>query len=219
MSPAVWFCSTGLVHPSLLARVKALAAVRTAVANASRLMGRGSPRVRHVHGLHGLRRAFRSDAALVVVYLHRRRDAPILVELAERYVAAGGRVLALHAATASFRASERWTWLLGGRFVGHGPVVEQTLRRESDAGGRCEELPQRIRLRDETYRHELVGSPDVWYRRDDGEPAVWLVGGDSPRVAYFAPGHRARVWAHASVRRVLAAIIAALTAEGRTARI
>lgn len=150
----------------------------------------------------------------MVVYVHRRRDAPMVVELAERYLARGGRVLALHAATASFRASERWARLLGGRFVGHGPVVEQTLRRESDAGGRREELPQRIRLRDEAYRHELVGSLDVWYRWDDGEPAVWLVGDESPRVAYFAPGHRSRVWAHASVRTVLATMIAALTGQG-----
>lgn len=150
----------------------------------------------------------------MIVYIHRRRDAQDIVDLAERYVARGGHILALHAATASFRGSERWSRLLGGRFAGHGPVGERVLQRDPDPGVRQVELPERITVRDEAYRHEHTGPIDVWYRWDDGEPAAWTVGGGSANVAYFAPGHRARVWTHPSVRVVLAAMIATLGDPG-----
>ena len=212
MIRSVVFCSTGFVHPGLLARERAYCALRFAATRAGGGPGVEEPAVRHWRGLRGLSRALVSDADLVVVYIHRRRRSEGIVERAERYVERGGRLLALHAATASFRGSERWSRLLGGRFLDHGPVGRRVLSREPALADPSERLPRRIELYDEAYRHERSVPIDVWYRWDDDEPAAWTRGGAgaAPTVAYLAAGHRGRVWAHPDVRAVLSAMIAAL---------
>ncbi len=220
MIRSVVFCSTGFVHPGLLARERAYSALRFAATRAGGGPGAEEPAVRHWRGLRGLSRALVSDADLVVVYIHRRRCSEGIVERAERYVERGGRLLALHAATASFRGSERWSRLLGGRFVDHGPVGRRVLSREPAVAGPSERLPPRIELCDEAYRHERPVPIDVWYRWDDDEPAAWTRGGAgaAPTVAYLAAGHRGRVWAHPGVRAVLSEMVDALyrsAAEGR----
>lgn len=212
MLRSIIFCSTGFVHPGLLARERACSAIRFAATRAVGDAGVEEPSVRHWRGLRGLSRAFVSDADLVVAYIHRRRCSEGIVERAERYVERGGRLLALHAATASFHGSERWSRLLGGRFLDHGPVARRVLSRDPGAAGSIDGLPACIELSDEAYRHEPSVPIDVWYRWDDDEPAAWTRGGTgaAPAVAYLAAGHRGRVWAHPGVRAVLSAMVAAL---------
>ena len=64
--------------------------------------------------------------------------------------------------------------LLGGVFARGRRVARATMHRTSGAleAEGCG-LPSTVEIVDEVYRHRLVRPVDVWYRWDDGEPAVW----------------------------------------------
>src|SRR5262245_22912973 len=66
----------------------------------------------------------------LVLYFHHPRAQLSEGALAafERYVAGGGGVLALHSATASYKGTDRYFEILGGRFTGHGRVEALEVR-------------------------------------------------------------------------------------------
>jgi type 1 glutamine amidotransferase len=173
--------SAGLVHPSLRAR-RALADALGAL-----------PGVRlEPAGEIARFPALREPAhRAVVAYFHRRRIADATLDALEDFVARGGGLLAVHAASASFKRSERWRKLLGGRFVGHGPIHRFRVEPAESADPIFRGLPA-FEVRDELYRHEWA--PDVrihFHTEIDGtkEPVVWTRQHGQGRVAYLSLGH------------------------------
>jgi type 1 glutamine amidotransferase len=129
-------------------------------------------------------------ATLVLYYHHKAISAPALARL-EGFVREGGGVLALHAATASFKGTQPYFAILGGRFTGHGNVEEFALRKVNDdvfAG------IGDFTVRDELYLHELQPGIQVHFTAGfEGRqvPAVWTYRYGKGRVCYAVPGHTA----------------------------
>jgi len=148
-----------------------------------------------------------ADYAALVLYYH-HRDTPLAAsDLAafRSYVEAGGGVLAVHSATASYKPSSEYFDILGGRFVGHGPVQSITVRplRDDDPifGGIDE-----FTIHDELYLHERRAELQVHFEtRHEGrnEPMVWTHEIGHGRVCYSCPGHRSASMQHPAVQEIL----------------
>lgn len=186
MKKRVLEISSGIVHPSLMARwylhrmlkLKYQVEVDLGIAGATRL----------IDGIF--------DA--VVVYLHRRHIPDQALEALEGFVAAGGGLLAIHSATASFKQCRRWFELLGGRFLSHAKVMD------------FEIIPKKVqpdlfgsiggcRVHDELYVHEVKDDITVHfsaYQQRCEVPVVWTRTYGQGRVCYLGPGHCAATIKH-----------------------
>jgi len=151
------------------------------------------------HGLDGY------DA--LVLYFHHRNDALSAEELAAftDYVRAGGGVLAVHSATASYKRTPAYFDVLGGRFIGHGPVEPIEVRPRAADDDLFDGI-ETFTVKDELYLHELA--PDIQVRFEtthEGQmqPMVWTRAVGAGRVCYSCPGHRSESMAHPSVQEIL----------------
>ena len=121
------------------------------------------------------------------------------------FVGRGGGVLAVHSATASYKATPAYFEILGGRFVGHGPVgpiiVQPAEAADPIFGGIGP-----FTVRDELYLHEL--QPDIRVHftatyQGKAEPMVWTREVGAGRVCYLCPGHRAASMRVPAVQEIL----------------
>ncbi len=138
-----------------------------------------------------------ADPPGLVLFFHHKREPvldPQVMSALERHLTRGGRVLALHATTASFKHDERYAAYLGGRFVGHDRVkpfvVEPLIGWGVDALRNC---PEPYLVRDERYHHHLADDVLV-VARSHGEPVVWLRREGRGELCYLAFGHRPDVF-------------------------
>jgi len=148
-----------------------------------------------------------SDYAAAVLYYHHPKAALTAAEVDafRTFVHGGGGVLAVHSATASYKPSLGYFEVLGGRFVGHGPVETIDIRPARAHDPIFEGIPA-FTVRDELYLHELQPDIDVHFEADhQGKtvPVVWTRTVGKGRVCYTCPGHRAASMQHESVREVL----------------
>lgn len=181
MSDQVLLISGGWVHPSLQAQ----AVLRRWLANRPGL---------------DLRRAGRLDAllaygepppAIVVLYVHHKAASDAALARLDALVAQGSGLLAIHSAAASYKQQRAWQDLLGGRFIGHGPVTDFEVQPDERNG-----WGDRFSVHDELYRHTYA--PDVTVRAFtpvDGvnEPVCWTRQHGDGRVAYLSLGHTTSV--------------------------
>jgi type 1 glutamine amidotransferase len=196
MKKRVLVVSAGLVHPSLAARSR-LRAI---------LSGVPGTLPTFTSSVEGLKRL--SDNAFdgVVLYFHRRRISDEALSALDRFVAAGGGLFALHGASASFKGTDRYFEILGGRFVGHGKVERYTVSRAAGAGAAFSvSLP--FSVTDELYIHRYRDDVTIRYTtetKDIKEPVVWTRSHGKGRVCYLSLGHVAKVLEDASVRQIVA---------------
>lgn len=148
-----------------------------------------------------------ADYAAMVLYYHHRDTALAAPDLAafRAYVEGGGGVLAVHSATASYKPTSAYFDVLGGRFVGHGPVESITVRptRDDDPifGGIGE-----FTIHDELYLHERRAELQVHFETQHQgrtEPLVWTHELGQGRVCYSCPGHRSASMQHPAVQEIL----------------
>jgi type 1 glutamine amidotransferase len=186
--------SDGIVHPSLLARFwlrRALAAP--------------GYRFRRVASLEALPRLPPGSFRAVVLYVHHNTLSPAALEHLEKFLQAGGGLLALHSASASFKEQPHYHDLLGGRFLRHGPVEEFLVQPAAPPDEVWGDLPA-FSVRDELYRHEYDAANRVhFYTEVEGErePVVWTRHHGRGRVCYCALGHTAGTLRHPRVRQIL----------------
>ena len=127
----------------------------------------------------------------------------------ERWVRAGGGVVAIHAAANADRDWAFYGELLGGaRFESHrqGPLQRETVLVERHPA--TEGLPRRWVRSDEWYRFapEPGPSADV-LATVDGDPMIWTSELDRGRALYTALGHAGGAWSEPRYREhVFAAI-------------
>ena len=146
--------------------------------------------------------------AVIALYCHHKRISPVALEALERFVFAGGGLLAIHSATASFKDCRRYFEILGGRFTGHGAVA--TLRvlpvqTEPTTGSPFNGI-EPFTIKDELYLHELdPGIQSHFYTEYDDEkvPVVWTYRYGQGRVCYIMPGHTSASMAHPSIQEIL----------------
>ncbi len=141
----------------------------------------------------------------LVLYFHDKVISPEALAAFEAFVQDGGGVLAIHSATASFKGSQRYFDILGGRFIGHGPVETFTVEA---VDGRDEVFSSisGFTIRDELYLHELADDINVqFYAMHQGEraPMVWTRNHGRGRVCYVCPGHRSQTMQQPEVQALL----------------
>ncbi len=143
----------------------------------------------------------------VVLYYHRKYAALTDDEIAafRTFVSRGGGVLAVHSATASYKATPAYGEILGGRFVGHGPVGPITIQL-AEAGDAIFGGIAPFTVNDELYLHAL--QPDIrvhFTATYEGKPVpmVWTREAEAGRVCYVCPGHRAASMRVPAVQEIL----------------
>jgi uncharacterized protein len=143
-----------------------------------------------------------SFSALVLHFHHKRISDSALARL-QAFVSGGGGVLAIHAATASFKQTPPYFEILGGRFTGHGKV--QKLEIQNLDQGVFDGLPG-FSVTDELYLHDL--NPGITFHfttLSAGEqiPVVWTHRFGSGRVCYACPGHTTATMQNQGYQEVL----------------
>jgi type 1 glutamine amidotransferase len=156
----------------------------------------------HISSLEKLPSELSIYSAFVLDYHHKTVSEQALGKLND-YVKCGGGILAIHAATASFKKNLPYFEILGGRFTGHGPVERIQVRKIRD------DIFQDIddfNVKDELYLHELHPDVDVHFTsRHQGKdvPVVWTYLFGKGKVCYGAPGHTTTTMKNVTYQKLL----------------
>jgi type 1 glutamine amidotransferase len=140
--------------------------------------------------------------ALVLHYHHRKISERALKRLTD-FVKKGGGVLAIHAATASFKKTLPYFEILGGRFIGHGSVERIKIRKVQD--DIFENIPDFV-IRDELYIHELQPGIEIHFSATHAGkevPIVWTLHYGAGKVCYAMPGHNTGTMRNPTYQRIL----------------
>jgi type 1 glutamine amidotransferase len=132
------------------------------------------------------------DFSALAIFIHHPTISEQAISNLEGYVTSGGGVLAIHSATASAKNDDRFTNILGGKFIGHGPVESFSVTPVNPESEIFRGIPD-FEVTDELYIHEL--QPDIethFTTIYDGQPVpmVWTRQYGQGRVCYACPGHR-----------------------------
>ena len=195
MGQNVLLISSGVVHPSVPAR-RALRAS---------LSSTGS-KIAHTSSVNDLIGMNLSRFEAIVLYFHHETVNPEALEILEQFVEQGGGLLAWHAASASFKGNERYSALLGGHFVEHGPIETFTIVPDESRPSIFDDVPS-FSVRDELYRHAYDrNNRVVLHTSIDGqtEPVCWVREQGQGRVFYCALGHTVSSMRHPAVRLLMA---------------
>lgn len=209
MTCSVLIITDGLFHPNLLAR-RAFLRVLSAVPGVQLTLAASMEDLTHLP---------LEQYCGLVLYFHHKRISDTALRAFEQYLLAGGGVLAVHSASASFKQTPRYFEILGGRFVRHGPVkafqVSPATSPDATFGG-----VQSFTLVDELYRHEWDTANRVHFQievKENGkvfqEPFAWTRNHGKGRVAYVAAGHVAGTFRHPAVQQILTNALIWITGE------
>lgn len=156
----------------------------------------------HISSLEKLPSDLSSFSALVLHYHHKTISLSALEKL-DTFVKNGGGILAIHAATASFKQTLPYFKILGGRFIGHGKVERFQVERVKD--GVFDGIDD-FEVRDELYIHELEPSIEVHFTaKHEGKdvPVVWTRRYGKGKVCYAVPGHTTGTMYNVTYKQVL----------------
>lgn len=189
----VLFVTDGLVHPPFTAR-------NVLRKTLEELDGFA---FQHVHSMEELP-ASPLDYSALVLYFHHKKISETALAIFDEFVSNGGGVVGVHSATAAFQQQRHYFEILGGRFVGHGPVeyFEIVPVTDSDIFG---SIPA-FTIRDELYIHELEPGIETHFSAKlEGKeiPVVWTYRYSKGKVCYAVPGHTTRSLKHPSVQAIL----------------
>ena len=179
----VLIISDGFFHPPLIGRY-------WLKNNLARIQGFKFSHITNMERILGLPL---KDFHGLVLYFHHKKVSDQALDAFDSYVSSGGGVLAIHSVTASFKSSNRFTDILGGKFSGHGPVESFRVTPVFSDGGLFNGIPE-FQVTDELYLHNL--QPDIeahFTTLHEGQPVplVWTRNHENGRVLYACPGHRA----------------------------
>ncbi|HEV3236532.1 MAG TPA: PVC-type heme-binding CxxCH protein, partial [Gemmataceae bacterium] len=124
------------------------------------------------------------------------------------YLESGKGVIPIHCASHCFRNSERYTTLVGGRFLKHETGVFRA--KIIDAQHPAMQGVKSFESWDETYVHDQLGKDIrvLMVREERGggyEPYTWVREQGKGRVFYTALGHDERTWKNAGFHKLLEA--------------
>jgi type 1 glutamine amidotransferase len=141
----------------------------------------------------------------VILYLHRQHIAPEELDILDTFIIKGGGLLALHSASASFKKEERYFSILGGRFIGHGPVTTFTVEPCHTSTLLFQGI-KAFSIKDELYIHKYDESNTIHFitQKDNmTEPMVWTRHHGKGKVCYIAAGHRATTLLNTSMQAII----------------
>jgi type 1 glutamine amidotransferase len=161
---------------------------------------------KHISSLEKFPADLSSFSALVLHFHHKTISSSALERL-DTFVKNGGGILAIHAATASFKQTLPYFKILGGRFIGHGAVEKFQVERLE--GSKTNDVFYGIDgfvVRDELYIHELESSIEVHFTaKHEGKdvPVVWTRQYGKGKVCYAVPGHTTGTMGNKTYQAVL----------------
>ncbi len=192
MTHQVLLVTDGIFHPPLWGRLILQRALRQMPGYA----------FAHIRSLEDLSADLDAYSALVL-HFHHKTITPAALFRLDAFVRQGGGILAIHAATASFKETLPYFDILGGRFVGHGPVTRfEVAQVRQDVFGPLGGFS----VRDELYLHALHPQIVVHYAaKHNGQdvPVVWTHQHGQGRVCYAVPGHTSQSMSNLVYRQVL----------------
>jgi type 1 glutamine amidotransferase len=192
MTRNILLVTSGIFHPPYFGRLAAHQALRQMDEFA----------FLHVSSLEALPADLKRFSAMLLYYHHKTISDAALTRL-DDFVSGGGGILAIHSATASFKKSQRYSEILGGRFIGHGPVENFEVRsRKYDIFNGIASFT----ITDELYIHELQPGVDVHFTAEhEGNevPAVWTHRYGAGKVCYAVPGHTTASMRHPAMQEIL----------------
>lgn len=142
---------------------------------------------------------------VIVLYVHHKHIALDTMTALEQFVRGGGGLLAIHSATASFKEQPRYAKLIGGHFIGHGPVEPITMRPTAEDDEIFGDIGA-FTVKDELYLHELQPDIHVHFEttyQGESTPMVWTRTVQNGRVCYVCPGHRAKTMQQPEMQEIL----------------
>lgn len=178
----------GFFHPTYFGRLALHKALSSPLPTGEGVGVRENLSFQHVSSLEKLPPDLESFAALVLHYHHKTISDGALGRL-DSFAQNGGGILAIHAATASFKKSLLYFKILGGRFIGHGIVENFEVKKVKDgifAG------IENFVVKDELYIHELEPSIEIHFTaKHEGKniPVVWTYQYGQGKICYAVPGH------------------------------
>ncbi len=187
--------SSGVFHPNLLARFWF----------ERNLMRSGHFQFSRAASLEALAKLDMAEFAAIVLYVHHKTLSAAALERLDAYLGGGGGLLAVHSASASYKQSDAFAAILGGRFSAHGPVSSFSVRPIT-LGANPFRVREEFSIKDERYLHEVkaVDCVDFVSEGPDGmEPFVWRRAHGSGRICYCAAGHTAAGVRHPGVQQIL----------------
>jgi type 1 glutamine amidotransferase len=140
----------------------------------------------------------------VVLYLHHKQISDGSLAKLDAYLSSGGGLLGVHSATASYKKSDHFFEILGGRFIGHGPVEKFSVQ-PTGCGQVFQNIPS-FEVKDELYIHETQPGIEVHFISTyQGEeiPVVWTRVYNKGRICYAGPGHRTQTMNAAAFQKIL----------------
>jgi type 1 glutamine amidotransferase len=189
----VLLVTDGIFHPPFLARK----ALHKALAE---LDGFEFQHARSMEELPGNLK----DFSVLVIYVHHKKISEQALTALDEFVSKGGGILGVHTATAAFKQQLHYFEILGGRFIGHGPVepfeVKPVPESKIFVG-----IPA-FTVKDELYIHELQpGIMAHFTATHEGQeiPIVWTYQVGKGRVCYAVPGHLTETMRNETYQQVL----------------
>ena len=161
MSCKVLLISAGIFHPPLLARIE-LSKLLTGVRGIDLQRGRS---------LEWLKEMDSTEMQALVLYYHQKSLSTAALDSLDSFVNVGGGVLAIHSATASFKETQGYFKILGGRFTGHGPTERITVEAVHSGDEIFHRVPT-FTVSDELYLHEFIGEVRPHFVVRQGEHQV-----------------------------------------------
>jgi len=146
-----------------------------------------------------------NDYSVMVIYFHHNKISDLALNKFDDFVVNGGGVLAIHSATASFKKTDRFTDILGGKFIGHGPVETFVVTPVAPESHIFHGIPE-FQVSDELYIHDLQPDIETHFTALHDEvqvPMVWTRNHGSGRVCYTCPGHKSAVFKNPEYQQVL----------------
>ena len=187
--------SSGLVHPNLICRQSLKHLLRE----------KKETLFTFSSSLDSLLRISTEETSTVILYFQKKQISDPLLQALERFVFNGGGLLALHAASASFKRNNRYFKLIGGRFLRHGAVSEFKIDAATNRSEIYKNIPG-FTITDELYIHDYLRDVTVHFSTtvaEKTEPVVWTRELGKGRIAYCSLGHRSAVWKHPQVKAIV----------------
>lgn len=189
----VLLVTDGIFHPPFLAR-------KVLHETLAELEGFEFQHIRSMEKLPGNLKEF----SAMVIYHHHQRISREAVSALDEFVSDGGGILGVHTATAAYKKQPKYFEILGGRFIGHGPIepfdVKPVLESEIFTG-----IPA-FTVKDELYIHELQpGITPHFTATHEGQevPIIWTNHYGHGRICYVVPGHRTETMRNSTYQMVL----------------
>jgi uncharacterized protein len=143
----------------------------------------------------------------VVLFFHEDREKlnPDALDVLDQFVRDGGGLLAINAASASFKDDSGYQEILGGHLEAYGPEDTYTISPTKPQDDLFGEIPG-FEVHHKVYLHACDPENRIHFHTDiDGrrEPVVWTREHGAGRVCYCALGHKTGVLLQPSVMRIL----------------